>query len=188
MRWQELFADLEAQALDLEHGLEHGSDMAERIRGEVARVTLLDRLRAQVSGRITMKVWGVGDISGQLQRVGADWLLITAESEDVVPLSAVMGVVDLPQGAVGEDGVGVVASRLGLASVLRAVARDRSTVVVVQRDGSTLTGTPARVGADFVDLALHPLDDPPRRSRVTSHVTVPFASLARVRRRPTGWV
>ncbi len=187
MRWQELFADLEAQALELEQGLGSCGEMAERIRGEVARVTLLDRLRAQVSGQVTVTVCGVGDISGQLQRVGAGWLLVAAESEAIVPLSAVMGVVELPLAAVGAEGVGVVPSRLGLASVLRAVAMDRSTVVVVRQDGTTLTGTPARVGADFVDLALHLLDDVPRRSRITSHVTVPFDSLACVRRRPTGW-
>jgi hypothetical protein len=54
-------------------------------------------------------------------------------------------------------------------------------------DGRSLTGTPDRVGADFVDLALHDPAEPPRRTEVRSRATVSLAAIACVRRRPTGW-
>lgn len=186
MRWQELFADLEAQARVLERS-DHDGEIVERIRGEIARVTLLNRLRAQLAREVNVSVWGFGDVSGLLQRVGADWLLIEAEGETIVPLAAVMSLADLPPDAVSPEGVGAVASTLRLASILRAVARDRSLVVVTRRDGRNLVGTPDRVGADFVDLALHDVEAAPRRTQVRSRATVNFGAIGCVRRRRGGW-
>lgn len=186
MRWQELFADLEAQASALERAATD-AEISERTRGEVARVAMANRLRAQVGARLTARVWGAGDISGRLERVGADWVLVLAGSEMVVPTSALMFCVDMPLEAVSADSVSVVTSRLGLTSVLRAVARDRSVVTVVTRDGATVTGTPDRVGADFLDVAVHEFGVPPRRSQVRSRATVPFEAIGCVRRRATGW-
>jgi hypothetical protein len=186
MRWQELFADLEAQARALERADDDG-EIVERIRGEVARVTLLNRLRAQLSRQVSVSVWGFGDVSGLLQRAGADWLLIESDGETIVPLAAVLSLSDLPPDAVSPEGVGVVSSSLSLASILRAVARDRSPVIVVRRDGRSLVGTPDRVGADFVDLALHDADAAPRRTQVTSRATVSFGAIGCVRRRRAGW-
>jgi hypothetical protein len=50
-------------------------------------------------------------------------------------------------------------------------------VVATLTDGSTLTGTVERVGADHFDLADRPPD-------VGDATTVPFGALALVRRRP----
>ena len=187
MRWQELFADLEAQACALERAATEG-EISERIRGELARVEVVNRLRAQVGARLTARVEGVGDVSGRLDRVGAGWLLVVvADTELIVPTSALVFCVDLPLESVSADSVSVVSSRLGLTSVLRAVARDRSVVTVVARDRTTVTGTPDRVGADFVDVAVHEVGDAPRRSQVRSRATVPFEAIGCVRRRPTGW-
>lgn len=183
MRWQELFADLEAQAHSMERAGDD-SEIAERIRGEVARVTLVNRLRAQITRPVTVSVWGAGELSGVLERVGADWLLIAAEGEAIVPLSAVMALLDLPPEAVAADGAGVVSGKLRLASVLRAIARDRSPVTVLRRDGKSLTGTPDRVGADFVDLALHDVGETPRHREIRSRATVGFDAIACICRRP----
>jgi hypothetical protein len=185
MRWQELFADLEAQARSLDQADE--SELSDRIRGELAQVTLMNRLRAQVSHRVTVSIQGVGDVTGRLQRTGADWILLQAPDEVIVPLAAVMALRDLPPEAVSPQSSGVVASALRLTSVLRAAARDRSAVVLTRLDGRSLTGTPDRVGADFVDLALHDPAEPPRRAEVRSRATVSLAAIACVRRRPTGW-
>jgi hypothetical protein len=186
MRWQELFADLEAQARALERADDAG-EITERIRGEVARVTLMNRLHAQLSRPVTASVWGFGDVSGLLQRVGADWLLIEDDSETIVPLEAVMSLANLRPEATSPEGIGAVVSGLRLTAVLRAVARDRSIVVLTRRDGRSLVGTPDRVGADFVDLALHDAAAPPRRTEVRSRATVSFGAIACVRRRPPGW-
>jgi hypothetical protein len=186
VRWQELFADLEAQGDSLRRA-DDEREIAELTRGGLAQVALVNRLHGNVSARVTVKVAGVGDLSGRLQRVGADWLLLSDGDEVVVPLSAVMGVMDLAAAAVSDEGVGVVASRLRLTSVLRAMARDRSPVRVVLRDGTSVVGTPDRVGADFVDLAVHDLDEPPRPQQVRSRATVSFAWIGCVRRQPSGW-
>ncbi|MBA2560423.1 MAG: hypothetical protein H0V07_11170 [Propionibacteriales bacterium] len=167
MRWQELFADLEAQAHSLERADEE-REIADRVRGELARVSLVNRLRANISRRVTVSIVGAADVRGELQRVGADWLLVASGDEVIIPLSAVMSLVDLAPAAVTDDGVGPVSSRLRLTSALRAVARDRSAVTVVLRDGKALVGTPDRVGADFVDVAMHHIDQAPRHRQVRS--------------------
>jgi hypothetical protein len=186
VRWQELFADLEAQAVSLRR-VDDEREIAELTRGGLAQVSLVNRLHAQVSGRLTVQVAGAGTITGQLERVGADWLLLASADEVVVPLPAVMAVLDLPPAAVSDEGVGAVASRLRLTSVLRAIARDRSPVRIVLRDGSPVVGTPDRVGADFVDLAVHEVGEPPRARQVRSRATVSFGSIGCVRRHPWGW-
>jgi hypothetical protein len=185
MRWQELFADLEAQALCLERADE--GEISDRIRGEMAQVTLINRLRASVARQVTVSIQGLGDVTGRLQRTGADWMLIQAPDEVIVPLAAVMALRDLPPDALSPESSGVVAGGLRLTSVLRAAARDRSVVVLTRLDGRSLTGTPDRVGADFVDLALHDPSETPRRTDVRSRATVPLAAIACIRRRPTGW-
>ncbi len=186
MRWQELFADLEAEASSLQR-LDEGREIADRTRGELAQVGLLNRLRASVGGRLTVRVAGTGELTGRLERVGADWILITSTDEVVIALSALMAVADLSSAAVSDSGVGVIASRLRLTSVLRAVARDRSAVRITMVDGSGLVGTLDRVGADFVDLAVHSLEEAPRPQHVRSRATVALASMAFLRRQPPGW-
>jgi hypothetical protein len=186
MRWQELFADLEAQARSLERAEEEG-EIADRTRGEVARVTLMNRLRAQLSGSVQLSIWGFGEVTGRLERAGSDWLLIQAVDEMIVPVAAVLSLTDLPPDAVSAEGAGNVASGLRLTSALRAVARNRNPVVLTLRSGGSLAGTPDRVGADFVDLALHDLGEAPRRTQIRSRATVGFSAIGCVRRRPTGW-
>jgi hypothetical protein len=185
MRWEEFFADLEAQARSLERAEE--GELSDRTRGEMAQVTLMNRLRAQVSRQVTVSIWGLGDLTGRLQRTGADWLLLQAPDEVIVPLAAVMALRDLPPDAVSPHSSGVVAGGLRLTSVLRGAARDRSVVVVTRVDGRSLTGTPDRVGADFVDLALHDPVEAPRRTEVRARATVSLTAIACIRRRPTGW-
>jgi hypothetical protein len=186
MRWQELFADLEAQGDSLRRA-DDEREIAELTRGGLAQIGILNRLHGNVSTPVTVQVAGVGEIRGRLQRVGADWLLLSSGDEVVVPLPALMGVSDLPPAAVSDEGVGVVASRLRLTSVLRAMARDRSPVRVVLRDGTPVVGTPDRVGADFVDLAVHDVDEPPRVQQVRSRATVSFGWIGCIRRQPSGW-
>jgi hypothetical protein len=183
MRWQELFADLEAQARSLERADEE-AELSDRIRGEIARVTLMNRLRAQVAHQVTLSIQGVGDLTGRLQRTGADWILLETGEEVIVPLPAVMALRDLPPDAVSPESVGTAAGALRLTSVLRATAKDRSAVIVTRLDGRSMAGTPDRVGADFVDLALHDLGDTPRRTDVRSRATLSLAAIACVRRRP----
>lgn len=186
MRWQELFADLESQARSLERADQDG-EIAERTRAEIGQITLVNRLRSQIGEPVRLTVSGQQTVGGRLDQVGADWLLLAGPTEVIVPMSGVTSVTDLPLAAVSPEGVGDVASRITLASALRAVAIDRAAVRVRFRDKSTLTGTPDRVGADFFDLAVHDLGDVPRTSSVRTRETIGYAAVAFVQRANTGW-
>ncbi len=187
MRWQDLFADLEGQAGALEWA-EIDAEVADRTRGEIAQVTLLNRIRAQVGQHIALTTSGAGSLSGPLLQVGANWLLLNAPDEVVVPGSAIITVSNLPTTATGPAGVGRVTGRLPMTAALRAIAIDRCAVTVLTRAGDKVTGTPDRVGADFVDLAVHELGEAPRRSTVRGRVTVSFDAIGAVRRSGQGWL
>ncbi|HEU5269074.1 MAG TPA: hypothetical protein VFU36_04055, partial [Jatrophihabitans sp.] len=62
------------------------------------------------------------------------------------------------------------------------IARDRSAVRLHLSDGTTLDGTVDRAGADFVELAVHPVGEPRRRSAVSQTVLVASAAVVALRR------
>jgi hypothetical protein len=64
---------------------------------------------------------------------------------------------------------------------MRALARDRAAVQVVLDDGAVLTGTLDRVGADYVELAEHPADQPRRAEAVQGVRVIVLAAVAVVR-------
>jgi hypothetical protein len=185
MRWDQLFSDLEGQAQALEEA-ESEAEIADQVRVELGRIDLLSRLRAAEGHRLALVVDGAGQLHGDVGQVGADWLLLKTPQEVIVPLAAVVVVSDLPGAAVSPSGVSRVSSRLRLTVALRAVALDRCAVTVTLRAGTTVSGTPDRVGADFMDLALHDVGDSPRRTAVRGRCTVPFGSIGLVRR-TGGW-
>jgi hypothetical protein len=183
MRWDALFGDLEAQADSL--GLaERAAEVDERARIEVATLGLVDRLRAGVGATLRLQLAGPLALTGVLRRVGPDWLLLDEGSgrEGVAVLDAVHGVSGLSRLSAVPDSMPVVESRLALRHVLRGIARDRSPVRVCRVDGSTLDATIDRVGADFLDAALHPPGESRRRADVREVALIPFAALAAVRR------
>jgi hypothetical protein len=182
MRWDRLFHDLEAQLAAAASG-ELAAEVEDRTRREVARLRLVDRLRPALGSRVELSVTGAGTLIGTLERVGPDWLLLDLDGqpEAVVVTAALRWVRDLPVDAVEPGSEGAVTSRLGLAHALRQIARDRSPVVVVLRDGVALSGTLDRVGADFVDLAEHAPGEVRRAREVVSRATVGFAAIALVR-------
>jgi hypothetical protein len=87
----------------------------------------------------------------------------------------------LPALAADPDDVSIVESRLGLPYALRGVARDRAPVTMLLREGTSVTGTIDRVGADFVDLAEHAPGEPRRAAAIRGARTLPLAALAFVR-------
>ena len=181
MRWERLFADLEAR-WEAEASAELDAEVADRTRWERGQVALPDRLAAARATGVTVRVTtAAGELTGVVEVVGADWFVVTAGNggEVLVPLPAVVLVSGLGTGA--ETAV-TVQRRLGLSAALRRISRDRATVRVEDVHGGTRTGTIDAVGADHLDLAVHPVDEPRRRTSVTSHVAVPFAALAGVHR------
>lgn len=148
MRWDDLFADLEA-GLDAAHAADRADEVAERTRAERARVGLADRLRAH-DGRADVLLRDGGTVRGEVHDAGPSWLLLAdGPREHVVPLHAVAAVSGLTDQAAAE--VGIVLSRLGLAQVLRGISQDRS-VVRLRVAGADLVGRVDAVGADHLDL------------------------------------
>jgi hypothetical protein len=185
MRWNDLFDDLEAQAAAIARAEREG-EVADRTRSEVGRLVLLNRLRAAVGTEVAARVLGAGAVTGRLDRVGRDWLLFGSTHEVLVPAEAITAVADLPWDAVGQEAVGVIESRLTLSAALRMIAMDRARITVVLRDGTSLGGTPDRVGSDYVDLAEHD-DRGPRTSAVRARLTIPQSAIATVTREISAW-
>jgi hypothetical protein len=186
VRWDELFADLEAQAHAFE-ALDRSAEVADRTRAELARVPLASRLHHAVGREVRVAVTGAGEVVGRLRRVGADWLLVTTPDEVVVTAGALTALWNLPEAATAPTGISSLVGRSRITAVLRAIARDRSPVSVTRRDGGVLVGTPDRIGADWFDLAVHAWGATARRSEVRSRVTMALDQLATVSRGPAGW-
>lgn len=182
MRWNALFADLEAQ-LDAVRAEERSGEVAERTRREVGRLRLVDRLRAARGVPVVMRLQGAGVVAGAVADVGADWVLV--EEQDgraalvalatVVALSGVGSRSELP-GSEGE-----VERRFDLRFALRKLVRDRTVVEVALVDGTTVAGTFDRVAADHLDLAQHPVTEVRRSSAVRQVLLLPVPAVALVR-------
>ena len=167
MRWDDLFADLEAQAELLAHR-DRADEVGERSRIELGRITGLDRLRPALGATVSVSAVGGERVDGVLRKVGAQWLLVEEQQgrEAIVVLAAVLSVAGLGRSAADPGSVGVVESRLGLRSALRGLARDRAAVRVHLIDAHELDGTIDRVGADFFELARHARGELRRRADV----------------------
>jgi hypothetical protein len=182
VRWDELFADLDAQ-LSAAEAAELAAEVADRTRREVGQLRLVDRLRPVLGARVTLQVTGLGAARGTLLDAGADWLLVQEEGarELLLPTASLLslGGVGGPAEVPGSEGE--VVRRLDLRWALKGLVRSRSGVQLVLRDGSALTGTLDRVGADHVDLAEHAPGEPRRAAAVRQVRLVPLAALGAIR-------
>lgn len=182
MRWENLFADLDAQMAEME-AAELAAEVADRTRREVATFRLSDRLRPAFGHLVGVSTLG-GTVSGRIRGIGVDWVLIGEDYglESLIPLDAITGISGLGALTAAPGSEGKVAAKLNLGYALRGVARDRAPVAVTFKDRSVVTGTIDRVGADFFEMAEHGAGEIRRRSDVLGIRTVPFAGIAFVRR------
>lgn len=188
MRWAGLFDDLEAQA-DALAAAERAAEVETRTRGEIASLTVVDRLRAAVDSALRLHLRGGTVVRGTVTRVGPDWLLLTHDSgrETVVASAHVVRVAGLGRLSVTGN-FRPVEAKLRLRWVLRGIARDRSAVRVHLADvdrpdaPAVLDATIDRVGSDFVELAVHSPGEPRRRAEVRAVELVPTGVVAAVSR------
>ena len=182
MRWQALFDDLEAQLAAAE-AAELQAEVADRTRREAGLLRVVDRLAAATGQQVAVALGAAGVVHGRVLDAGVDWLLVeeVGAREALVPLEAVLGVTGLlaQSGVPGAEGE--VGRRLDLRWALRGLARSRAAVALVLRDGSVVSGTLDRVGADHLDLAEHAPGEPRRAAAVRQVRLVPLAAVTLVR-------
>ena len=183
MRWDAMFADLEAQAEALELA-ERAGEIDERVRAELGALTLRDRLGAAAGTPLRLRTAGAGVVAGMLSRLGPDWMLLDQDDgrEVLVRLGAITAIGGVGRTSAPPDSMDVVTARLGLWFVLRRMARDRAAVSVQLADGSSLHATVDRVGADFVEVAVHGPGELRRARSVREELLIPMAALVAVRR------
>jgi hypothetical protein len=182
MRWQQLFADLEAR-FEAEQDAAERAEVASRTRFEVGALRLVDRLRGAEGAPVVLTCRGAGQVAGTLADVGVDWLLLTDDrgGDCLVAATAVRAVSGLGRRTAVAEDAGPVRARLDLRRALRGLARDRATVQVVLDEGTVVTGTVDRVGADYLEVAEHPSDLHRRAEAVQGVRAVVLDAVALVR-------
>jgi len=156
----------------------------DRTRRETALLRLVDRLRAATGRTVTLTLT-VGPLTGAVESVGPDWLLLAdpagppGGAETLVPLARVVSVAGLGASSQAPGSEGEVTARLDLRYALRALARNRAYVIVRLVDDRTLNGTVDRVGADFVEITVRP--EGMRREASPPVHLVPLSALAVIR-------
>ncbi|HEY2042683.1 MAG TPA: hypothetical protein VGH11_08405 [Jatrophihabitans sp.] len=183
MRWEGLFADLEAQASQLAAAA-RGAEVEERGRIEVGTIGLVDRLRPALGAAITLRCRAGVTVTGCIRRVNLQWLLIAEDGgrEALVPIAAIVAVSGLGRLSAVPNTMGPVESKLGITHALRGVARDRSAVRMLLADSTVLDGTLDRVGADFVEVSVHAPGEPRRHREVRDVVVVAISAIVVLRR------
>lgn len=183
MRWQQLFSDLEGQ-LDEAHRVEQDEEIADRTRLERAHIWLVQRLRAAIGRRAEFRIQCVGQVSGVVQDVGADWLIVaeSGTSKWLIPSRAVLAVRGLPPHAAVPGLDEPLESRLNLGYALRGLSRDRTRVTAMLTDGWVGSGAIDVVGADYFELSFSTFDEMLLTDRGPESMCASFKSLAAIRR------
>jgi hypothetical protein len=192
MRWDDLFADLDARFEELadEQML---AELADRQRSAAGQIRMVQRFAGAVGRPARVRTAAGQVVTGRMAEVGPDWLLLTqhAGSEVLIALRWVTAV----EGVVRTTGLALtdLERRFDLRLALRGVARDRSPVTITvpgaaERGdtGTELTGTIDRIGFDFVELAQHAPWEPRRAVDVRSVALIPLNSVILVRPMPLG--
>ncbi len=182
MRWQQLFADLQAEFDAAESAADRAEDGSRR-RAELGAVRRSERLAGSVGRPLALRCHGAGDVAGTLTDVGPDWLLLTDDRrrDVLVAAAAVRSVTGLARRTGPPEAEGAVRARLDLRRAVRGLARDRSVVQAVLDDGSVHVGTVDGVGADYVELAEHAADQPRRAAAVRGVAALTLSAIAVVR-------
>lgn len=183
MRWDALFDDLETQLAAGERR-DLDAEITERTRTEEAAVELADRLRGSLGLRVTVRLASGSAFEGTLSHAGSQALVLDEPRHQVlVPYASAVSYFGLSRLAVPEPSR--VRQRLGLASALRGLARDRAALAVLISGGpageTTLHGVIDRVGRDYLDLAVTGDGEERRPANVRQLATIPLAALAGIR-------
>ena len=185
MRWNDLFADLEAQ-LQFGHWEAVEQDAAELTRGLWAELSVMDRLRGALGQPVRLLLTDGQTKALELKSVGPSWIGgMDAMSSLILMREAILGIDTVLSRA-------VVPSRPlqagpSVLAIYRALARRREPVQVISRSGLTLAeGTIDRVGKDHIDVALHARDEFRRSTAMRGSRIIPTEAIQLVRASPMG--
>lgn len=177
-RFDELLAGIEAE-VEAADVASLDADIAEVERAARSEARLIDRLRAQDHAGIELADGSM--LAGIVVAVGRDVVVVSCDDGDwVIPAWGITAVINPREGT---QAARFASERLGLASVLRAWARQRNVVRVVRIGAAPLDGTIDAVGADHLDLAEHDPGEPRTSAAVRRQAVIPFGAIAGVRRR-----
>lgn len=200
MRWEMLFDELASQ-LDHEQREEERALALEEERLRQSRLTIRDRLQAMqpvAAGSeaavdvppVKVELVGGRVLALRSLNFGRDW--VAAEPVDpahrrsqlVVPLHAIAAVLPTREQLQRSleprpEASARLSERIGLAFVLRDLARRRAPVRLTTFDGEW-HGTFDRVARDHADLALHDAGTPRRERDVRGFRLVPFERILTV--------
>ena len=189
VHWDRLFEDLEGQ-LAAEWESERAALDAEAERLRIAGLELRGRLRAFAAsdGIVRIGIRGGLQVTGRVDRIGADWLAVDDRSVSIIPLAAVLSLQtdhgallrSLTDHADEPDAAAGLRERMTFGFVLRDLARRRVPVRVDASGGEPLYGTIDRAGADHLDLAEHEPGTVRRAAHVRVFRLLPFHAVSRV--------
>lgn len=180
MRWEALFADLQAQ-WEAESAADLDRDIAEAVRLEQSTLRLTDRLRGHREVSLTFRLRSDERVVMAPQLVGEDWIAGTESGVGIVlPTASIASVDGMERRAAAETSR---ARRgLGIGAVLRALSRDRASVTVLGLDGTLLAqGLTAGIGRDHLEVLPAYGGEMPRLRDPQSVRTIPFSALGLVR-------
>lgn len=170
MRWDALFADLQAQ-WEAQRHQDLEVETVEALQIERARTPLADRIRAHTGSSLQLELPAVGRIECEIGEVGSDWLSGQQRGRSIlIPMGALLGVHSL--GWKAQPEASSTRRRLSITSPLRALAQHREEVTVTTASGPPVEGVLYAAGQDHFDLA-----DQQRR------VTIPVSALVMLRSR-----
>lgn len=175
MRWESLFADLEAQ-LESEQAAQLREEIAESIRVEKARAQLIEQLLGYQESTLSLRLLGDQEVTGRLGPVGADYLCLEeGATRWLIRLIALQSVLVPPSPAFQMRS----ATKVKLGAVIRAMLRDRQWVRIFGTDGRLLgEGTLEQAAQDFLTLGIHPRDEYARPRSLQGRLIIPYRAIA----------
>lgn len=175
-----LLRDYEIQ-MDAQRQRDYEADAAEVRRSEEAKITLADRLAAQMGEALVVQGANAETWRGTLKNLGLGWVQISQEAGDLlIPLHSILwweGGNHRSYGAAQE-----VSRKLTLGYALRALSAAQQEVAVAHVGAESLVteGRVLSVGADYCEL-LQLRSPAQRQTGRQGSRTIPFAAIAAIR-------
>ncbi len=146
MRWDKLFADIEAQVAD-DALATRDDEVNALVEGEEASRSWHECMPA---GHVRLRVCGYGYLDGVVQRLTAQWLLLSHPSFEALVNNLAIAEVVAP--ASRSRPLSHVDQRASWVVAVRMLQRERSRIHVVARDGSSIGGVVRSAGHNFVEV------------------------------------